>query len=327
MAGKAEIVLGGRSLPIPSFFPSVSSVKTNLTPLDYVRVLNAIGEHQFLVSAHDLARVAVIEREPLKQALDLAVARGATVLLDSGNYESFWKEDDTWGVGDFAAILAETPASLAFCFDDQTPPDDPTIAAAGVIAAVDRDQAAARHATICPIVHGRVDILPTTVHLAAQALQPIVLAVAERELGDGIVARSKTVRRLRDILDRVAPRTALHLLGTGNPLAILAYAIAGADSFDGLEWCQTCVDPDAIHLHHFQHRDLVRTLEPSIISTLPYAGGTLAHNLFFYRQWMQRLRESLACGTALALLQETLPRARRAEVTGQLALLERPVQS
>lgn len=48
-----QVGLGQMRLPI--FFPSVSSVKTNLSPAEYMGVLCSLGKKQFLVSAYDLA--------------------------------------------------------------------------------------------------------------------------------------------------------------------------------------------------------------------------------------------------------------------------------
>ena len=50
---------------------------------------------------------------------------GATVLLDSGNYEAYWKEgNDSWTQQDFHEVLAHFPCTAAFSFDNQHPPSD-----------------------------------------------------------------------------------------------------------------------------------------------------------------------------------------------------------
>jgi queuine/archaeosine tRNA-ribosyltransferase len=293
-------------------------VKANGRPSEYVRLLTAAGEPHFLVSAYDVAAGDNTEQAAMQEALSVATTRGASVLLDSGNYESFWKADSSWTPGHLATVLASTSAQVAFCYDNQRPPSDARASADEIVAAIDREQAAAPNTTVCPIVHGTPEQLVAVVRSTAERLQPLVLAVAERELGDGILARARTVRRLRATLDEVARATNLHVLGTGSPIAILVYAMAGAQSFDGLEWCHTCVDPDTARLHHFQHRDLVRTLEPSITSGLAYGPGTLLHNLFFFRTWLTRIRDALASGTAATLLGSVLPTSRRDEVIAAL---------
>jgi queuine/archaeosine tRNA-ribosyltransferase len=312
------LTVAGRALPLPAFFPSVSSVKTNGRPVDYVEILVALGEPQFLVSAYDIAHALPGERERFAVALARASECGATVLLDSGNYEAYWLRDPGWSPADLSSVLRSVPAPLAFSFDNQDPAADIAAAAIALVADLDRDQKATPQATVLPIVHGSADTLPERVRTVAERIQPLLLAVPERALGDGLVSRITCAGSLRRVLDQVAPSCVLHLLGTGNPLALAAYALAGAQTFDGLEWCQTCVDPDTAWLHHFHHRDLVTPVEPELTRELPYAQGTLVHNLLFLRSWMRRLRESLELGAAIEMLAAYLPPARRTEIVSAI---------
>ena len=131
--------------------------------------------------------------------------------------------------------------------------------------------------------------------MVAEQLFPVLLAVPERALGDGIIARTRTLRRLRKALNELDLYCPLHLLGkTGNPLSIAVYAMAGADSFDGLEWCQTVVDHESGRLFHFQHWDLFKDqTDWGNNGALPYIQSALMHNLDFYRTFMTELREAL----------------------------------
>ena len=136
-----------------------------------------------------------------------------------------------------------------------------------------------------------------------------MLAVPERLLGEGLLARAKRVHELRLALDSLGTGfTALHLLGTGNPLSILVYTLCGADSFDGLEWCQTVADPTTARLHHFQQRDLVDGLaDMTSVADMPYSLGTLVHNLMFYQSLMASISAANTDGSWLALLRQYLP--------------------
>jgi queuine/archaeosine tRNA-ribosyltransferase len=191
---------------------------------------------------------------------------------------------------------------LCFCYDNQQPPNTAEGIAEDVISSVLRDQ---KHAlgTVAPIVHGSTELLPTAARVVAGQLFPVLLAVPERALGNGIVARTRTVRHLRQGLDRLGVYCPLHLLGTGNPLSIAVYSMAGADSFDGLEWCQTVVDHETGKLFHFQQWDLFKDqTDWGIGCALPYIQAALLHNLQFYQTFMAELREALMKGTAEAFL-------------------------
>lgn len=301
-----KLFAAGTAIPLPCFFPSVSSVKTNLMPVDYVELLAAVAHPVLLVSAYDIATSCAEHRQRIDCALKKSRDRGSTILLDSGNYEGFWKGDVSWQPQRFHEICKTYTHHLCFCYDNQEPPDTGEAIANDVVASVLRDQ---DHAlgTVVPILHGPADLLPAAARSAAEQLCPVLLAVPERSLGEGIAARARTVRRIRSALDSLGSYCPLHLLGTGNPLSIMAYAMAGADSFDGLEWCQTVVDHRTGVLFHFQHWDFFRDqTEWGTEKALPYIQSVLMHNLRFYSRFMQDLRTALESDAAPDFLRRYL---------------------
>ena len=87
----ADLTIGARSLPLPVYFPSISSVKTALLPQDYLQLLSSLGglNGQFLVSAFDLA--GIDQSQSMQGALSSArqagivttrtIERGATAYM------------------------------------------------------------------------------------------------------------------------------------------------------------------------------------------------------------------------------------------------------
>ena len=136
----------------------------------------------------------------------------------------------------------------------------------------------------------------------------MLIAVAERELGDGLFERAATVVSIRRRLNRLGYYCHLHLLGTGNPISIVVYAVCGADCFDGLEWCQTAVDYDTARLHHFVQWDLFSDQSKFHLGRGPYQARVLIHNLGFYAQWLDRIRWGIRTKQWTGLLDEYLPK-------------------
>ncbi len=288
--------IGGALVSLPCFFPSVSSLKTDLTPVDYIEFLAAAAHPLYLVSAYDVANSCPEHRQRIDSALRKSRANGSTILLDSGNYESFWKADTNWSTSRFHTVSGTSTYDLSFCYDNQRPPETAEAIAEDVVKSVLRDQ---EHATgtVSPIVHGPAALLSSAVQLVAEQLHPIVLAVPERRLGEGIVARMRTVRTIRRALDSVGYYIPLHLLGTGNPISIIAYVMAGADSFDGLEWCQVVIDHKTALLSHFHHWDFFREQTNwGVDCSFPYVHSALLHNLEFYRRFMRQIQEAARTG-------------------------------
>ena len=295
---QGDLVVGGALLRLPCFFPSVSSVKTNLRPVDYVELLSGAGHPLYLVSAYDIANADPEDQARIRTALSRSRDGGAAILLDSGNYEAYWRRDDTWATEKFHAVSRAFESDLCLCYDNQQPDHSVTAIADDVIARLLRDQPHAA-GTVVPIVHGRSDLLPAAARKVAEELCPVILAVPERVLGDGVFRRVSSVRRIRKALDSLGSYFPLHLLGTGNPASIISYSLAGADSFDGLEWCQTAVDHRSGTLLHFHQWDFVRDQTVwGANGCLPYVQSVLMHNLEFYGRFMRELQNALAAGCA-----------------------------
>ena len=109
------------------------------------------------------------------------------------------------------------------------------------------------------------DQVASVVSRVADELDPPLVAIPERELGDGLVRRAESVRSIRGALDGLGKYYPLHLLGTGNPISVAVLAVAGADAFDGLEWCRTSADYRSGHLFHFQQFDCFGDMSVSMM--------------------------------------------------------------
>lgn len=311
VARPAAVKIGGCELALPIYFPSVSSTKTALPLLDYIRALAALGNinSQFLISAYDYIRASKPEREEIRKLLEHAKASGTTILMDSGKYESYWnKERDTWRQSDFHDALKVLVCPLAFGFDEQEPPDDFDRHVRTILEQYERDQAATNSTIIIPIIHGKPDTLAALCAAVAKATGVSMLAVPERGLGNGVFQRASTVKAIRQSLNAHGRYVGLHLLGTGNPVSLALYSIAGADSFDGLEWCQTVVDHETALLFHFSQADFfAQQTKWGDAKDLSFQAKALAHNLEFYTDWMKRLRQAIHIGESVRFCKSNFP--------------------
>lgn len=306
---ETNLYVAGTAIPLPCFFPSISSVKTNLNPVDYLKVLTTVEYPHILISAYDIYHSSEDQREEISTMLQTANERGTIVFVDSGNYESYWKEDEEWSEDQLATILETESYHLAFYLDDHNPPSSVEDIIRIVEQGVLRDQKCASEGTVLPILHAPVELLPEAALGIIERLNPMLLAVPERELGEGITSRAETIVRIRKALNQSGYYCPLHLLGTGNPLSILIYSLCGADSFDALEWCQTSVDHETGLLYHFQQREFFGNQSP--FCTMPNASYTLAtlgHNLLFYRGWMEKISEAIKAKSHIDIIRQYLPK-------------------
>jgi queuine/archaeosine tRNA-ribosyltransferase len=249
-------------------------------------------------------------RNKLENLLREAVKQDKRVLIDCGYYESSWKDDAMWTEDKYWNILQSCEFSFAFSFDKPENSEDKT--ADSIIDEVEkrwlRDQDVTNKGTIIPIVHGEVSQFPVILRRIAEKLNPVIIAIPERELGEGILSTAKTIHRIRQSLNDIGVYYPLHLLGTGNPISILIYTICGADSFDGLEWCQMILDNKTGAQYHLQHYDFFREkFKPKSIPDFPYTLAALMHNLNFYLELMTRLQSVRVSTTTEQVMKQYIP--------------------
>src|SRR6266481_4950891 len=184
------LVVGGINVPSPTFFPAISSVKNSVEPLDDLMILRAVKYPQFLISAHDVYYASSTHRKRIEVLLRDAIRTGNIVLLDSGNYEAYWREREKWwSVQRFRRVSRSTPNHLALCFDELDPKGDTRTLARRVEESVVRDHRSGGQGSTVPVVHAPSALLPATVKEVARRLRPIVVALPERELGEGLYER------------------------------------------------------------------------------------------------------------------------------------------
>jgi queuine/archaeosine tRNA-ribosyltransferase len=318
------VVLNDNKAELPVFFRSVSSHETALRPVAAIQALKLFHSEALLVSAYDIINEPIEHREQIAQDLESCRSAGTLVLLDSGNYEASRKQDNTWSVGQLHEALRITPHDAMFCFDDLNPPSDVEGVLRGVVKSVEREAQQTKK-PVLPIVHatrqtnGEIvfDLIPELLRRVCRELRPQLIAIPERELGNGILARARMVYSIRRALDELGFYQPLHLLGTGNPLTIAILSAVGADSFDGLEWCRTVADSEDGRLYHLQQYDFFAWQSEEYASPIVkeavtsekigYSGKVVFHNLEFFATWMRQLRDHIRSGKIERFLTDRIP--------------------
>lgn len=270
----------------PTIFMSVSSHDTRITPVEAISVLKAVKYPAILISAYDIFYSKKNVQEKIIELLREYRNEGGFVLMDSGNYEAQRKDNKRWKPSNLESVLPLVPHDIAFCFDVLKCSKDVDISVSEIVDAVKRDSLL-DSGRVLPIVHvstdkGGLKRIPQVVRKISEELSPPLIAIPERELGAGMAARVSTMKAIRNELNKLPYYQPIHLLGTGNPWSISVLASAGADTFDGLEWCRYAIDPDKEIIHHFQNFDFFST--EVIDRQVGYVGHVLLSNLKYYME-------------------------------------------
>lgn len=339
---KFTFEIKGKSLKLPCFFFSLSSHETQVSPKNGVELFKLLKPAAGLISAYDVWEYIKNEKNKenekdhfIKNINELRKST-SILILDSGNYEAFRKNDrfsennkEGWRNEKFREIAAMVSPDIAFSYDEPEPRGEISEIADQIIENFRQDKEAIgiKDNNLCPIIHlpkafihspGKnegelADLASQLAIKVTSELKPLMVAIPERELGCGLIARVKTVRQIREALNSLGEYYPLHLLGTGNPITMIALAAAGADSFDGLEWCRTVADYDNGHLFHFQHFDFFKDLYLSRLHSqliralienpeVPYVTQVVVYNLDFFNEWTKTMQDMIAAGQVEHLL-------------------------
>jgi len=270
--------------------------------------------------------------QPIFSHINQLCSSNSMVFLDSGNYEAYRKSDyyskynkEGWQTKYFRAIADILSPDIIFAFDKPNPKGHIDRIARRIILdfKADSKALASKDCVFCPIIHlsERNDKTPgesasVIACMVASEINPSLLAIPERELGDGLLERVKSVRDIRHALNGLGRYYPLHILGTGNPITMLALAAAGADLFDGLEWCRTVVDYDKGTLFHFQHFDCFRELyhsrlRPTIRAVIDnpdasYNAKVACYNFDYFTDCTKTMQRMISAGLVEDLLR-TIP--------------------
>ena len=298
-----KTTIGG--LPTPVFYPSVSYVSKNVwSAVDHVELLVASNFPQFLVSCFDVHKGRNESR--FRAALEQADDQSQVILYDSGIYEVVWSRSKRWNRKKYLRTLRENRVSHAFCLDEYIVSTGNVITAEKLTNDVKQTSKMLGKEIVSPIIHCKsineyIDICVGV----SKLIKPRLLAIPERELGAGMVEVATNIARIRTALSELDTYQDLHILGTGNPLSMMVYAFSGADSFDGLDWCQTVVDYETATLHHTWHFDLyAHQGNWDGMKDMGLLSKCFLHNLDFYNHWMEELKNAIRSGQQSKMIEQ-----------------------
>ncbi len=249
----------GRQLRTPLLVPSVSSagfrsVKQDdgLIEFEWAPILEVVGPlltDALLLSAYDIAHGHLPDGDVLLGDFRASPYAGPkTLFIDSGLYETdygpppFNEERKHWSPSAHNELLGRLDtASNAVLVNYDSYDDDGN---APFVTQIQRAQEFfARHPgfshdlLVKPEKAGRPiqlgDLTPNTL---ARLHGFDVVGFTEKDLGDSVLDRLRTLADLRDALDGVGVASPIHLFGSLDPMMTPLYHAAGAEIFDGLTW-------------------------------------------------------------------------------------------
>jgi queuine/archaeosine tRNA-ribosyltransferase len=304
-----KVRLKGRILSTPTYFPAISSYGIKL-PLSYLIYLLANYNYpRVLVSAYDIFHAKEQEKKILFSSIKKfnKVARRRNkgfLFLDSGIYESSWYDNLSWDRNSYKDMISKVKFDFYSSFDvlpkGSSKKNDKKFMKQtfeNIIAS----RTFSSKGELVAILHGRspdhlIAIIQQFVNTHPEICH--IIAIPERDCGEGILERAQTIVEVRKILDKNDDTSLLHVLGCGNPLSILLYSFCGADIFDSLDWYEHVINQNTSTINDFSHLELFNC-QCRACSFLAkrtrsikgeYMDSVLLHNLFFYQDYMKKIQ-------------------------------------
>lgn len=290
-----EVSLNQKTLITPTYFPAVSSYGTKYLFHSLVRLLIVYSYPRVLVSAYDLHFLPEKEKKLLLQEISEYSKKGSFVFLDSGVYESSWRNDLEWTYDLYKALISQVGFDFYSSFDVLLSGKNKTEEfEEETFKTILASYSLSSGWGFVPILHGsNPDQLISLVAKFVKTYPDLcdIIAVAERDCGKDIVEKARTIKKIRRILNENNRRRILHILGCGNPISLILFSYYGADMFDSLDWIKYVIDRRRLTINDFSHLKLI-DCNCSICSGVKrdYTETVLLHNLLFYQDYMSRIR-------------------------------------
>jgi queuine/archaeosine tRNA-ribosyltransferase len=265
-----------------------------------------------LVSAYDLHYAGTRKPAEMRARVNQYSDSGGLLMVDSGGYESSWRNDKRWTFDLYQETITEPKADFFFGFDAVPGKSKNEDIRKFRIAL--KDTIASRRARgsgeFVPILHGSspkqlLSFLSYFIKNHPDLTD--VVAITERDCGRGIFEKVKTIYSVKKLLNEGNDNAVLHLLGCGSPSSLALYSYFGVDMFDSLDWLKFALDERDWVGRDFSYLDVLNCECVACRgSKRNYVERTLLHNLGFYQEFMSRIQGWITNGSLSTILKKRL---------------------
>ena len=292
-----------KKLLTPTYFPALSSVEVSIEDIGtLINLIMSSSYPRILISSYDIFKMKPSLLKKTEGEICNYIRSHGFVMLDSGIFESYWKENNSWKFKNYAKIVQKINSDFYFSFDALPlcyPSEQEYIRS--VLRYFNRSVSLNEKGCCIPIIHG---VNPQRlISLVQKFINDCpdygnVIAVPERDCGNTFVERANTILNIRRILDKKNRDNMIHILGCGNPISIATYSFCGADIFDSVDWNRILIEPDELRIYDFVQFEMLscNCYFCSRIQVDPINRASL-HNLLFYQNYVIKIQKMIRDNT------------------------------
>lgn len=301
MSTHTIVTLNGKSLPLPLFIPSLSTVSA--PGLQFYRLLGFLRQQELmLVSAYDLTEYSIASLQKRREGL---------LMLDSGGYElRHTKYAKPWAFSQVVQSCVQIKPDVMLSLDDPRDLRGFNVQLQQLLKGHElartkiRKDHLDRELYFEYVLPGRDPVqLQSVLNMVMQIhTKPIpIIGIAEAYLGASLQQRVQVLAQLLEIVHlHTDDPPLIHILGCGDITAMHAYSRLGVSLFDGTRWYRSLLIKSSRKPRYEQYP---LPADPKAQETLlqqcrcRFCKGSpkrslhwlLEHNLFLYQQCLLQL--------------------------------------
>ncbi len=295
-ARSLKLSICGKPLTTPTYFPSISGAGTRYDLKQLIDLCLNSGYPRVLLSAFDLSNFTPEVLKGIEDKLKVYREDGKFIFLDSGTFEKYWLRNNEWDFKSYEKIVCRIETDFYASFDDFPMPGDRADSIADQIIENVSASIKLNHNGQClTVCHGPGKMLNVISNLASKRPDLCAaISIPERECGNSIESKVRTIYEIREMLQEKKVDSLIHILGCGNLISMVLYSLAGADSFDSVDWSRWLLDRRNCKFSDIGHISLL-DCECRVCSRSNLEGITKAiyHNLYFYQDFLSSFRDSI----------------------------------
>ena len=300
-----EVRFEDKKFMTPTYFPSISSVATKKQILLLAKFFTKENYPRLLISAYDLNGIKNDKKRIIKILKEYI--KKNTLFIDSGTYESYWLNDPNWNFCKYKKVIKELPTDFYASFDEIPEPGDSLTEISSKAKNFIKKSSNISKINHCiAVLHGDTPSkLIKVVNNNVKDGTASMYAIPERDCGKTIYDKIKTIKEIRSILSEKNPTNILHILGCGNPLSMMLFTFAGADSFDSIGWSRWIINPKTLQFMDLNHIELIKCgCKICRRNIIDITSKAYLHNLLFYQTFTQELQLAIKNTDGLKIIKK-----------------------
>jgi len=126
------------------------------------------------------------------------------------------------------------------------------------------------------------------------------VAVTERDIGKNLLDNYRSIKKIRETVNKYNSNGLIHVLGCGDPISMAVMSYAGADSFDSVDWNRWVINPNTMESENITHINIIDCdCEACTEKIMDDRDRAYKHNLLLYRRYIEDLRYAIGSGIPL----------------------------